>query len=54
MKKHIARKHGGRDVDFEMEVVDYVRNDATLRQVTEAVRIREIPEKKRMNDEKGR
>ena len=50
MKKHSERVHGGRDVEFEMEVMDYVRNDATLRQVTEAVRILEVPEERRMND----
>ena len=37
-------------VEFDMEVIDYVRNDPTLRQVTEAIRINETPMEKRIND----
>ena len=51
MRKHIMRHHGGREVEFKMEITEYVRNDGTLRQVTEAVRINQIPEERRMNDQ---
>ena len=51
--KHTVKKHNGdRDgVEFEMEIIDFIRNDATLRQVTEAIRIEETPADKRMNDQ---
>ena len=51
MWKHCCRKHGGVEVEFEREVMDYIRNDPTLRQVTEAIRINETPEERRINDQ---
>lgn len=48
--KHCVKEHGGTVVEFDMEVVDYIRNDPTLRQVTEAIRINETPVEKRIND----
>ena len=50
MWKHCVKKHEGREQHFEMKVVDYVRDDPTLRQILEAVRINELPEAHRMND----
>jgi hypothetical protein len=50
MWKHCLKEHGGAMVEFDMEVIDYVRNDPTLRQVTEAIRINETPMEKRIND----
>ena len=51
--KHTVKKHNGDcdGVEFEMEIIDFIRNDATLRQVTEAIRIEETPADKRMNDQ---
>ena len=50
MWKHCVKEHGGNVVDFEMEVIDYIRNDPTLRQITEAIRIEQTPREKRIND----
>ena len=48
--KHCVKKHNGVEQDFEMRIVDQVRNDPTKRLILEAVRINEIPEERRIND----
>ena len=50
MWKHCVRKHEGQEQQFEMKVIDQVKNDATKRLILEAVRINEIPESRRIND----
>ena len=54
MWKHCVKKHGGEVQEFEMRVVDQVKNDATKRLILEAVRINEIPEERRINDREER
>ena len=50
MWKQCIKKQGGEEQEFEMRVVDQVKNDATKRLILEAVRINEIPEERRIND----
>ena len=50
MWKHCTKKHGGEEQQFEMKIVDYVREDPTMRQILEAVRINEVPVPQRIND----
>ena len=50
MWKHCVKKHHGQQQEFEMQVVDQVKNDATKRLILEAVRINEVPEERRIND----
>ena len=50
MWKHCVKKHNGEEQEFEMRVVDQVRNDATKRLILEAVRINEVEESRRIND----
>ena len=40
--KHVEEKHGGERQNVKLEVVSSCGNDATLRQVTEAVLIKEL------------
>ncbi len=47
--KHCAEKHGGRIQEFEMRVVDRVRDDAMKRQILEGIRIEQTSEETRMN-----
>ena len=47
--KHCVQNHNSVHQDFEMHVLDRVRNDATKRQILEATRIAKIPEGRRMN-----
>ena len=48
--RHCVDQHGGRTQAFLMSVTGTFRNDAMLRQVTEAVQINNMDENKRMND----
>ena len=50
MWRHCVKKHEGQEQRFEMKVIDYVRDDPTMRQILEAIRINELPEAHRMND----
>ena len=50
MWKHCVKRHGGEEQVFDMEVVDYVREDPTMRQILEAIRISEVEEEHRIND----
>ena len=50
MWKHCVKKHEGREQQFEMKIMDYVRDDPTMRQILEAIRINELPENRRIND----
>ena len=50
MWKHCVKKHDGEEQQFDMKVIDYVREDPTMRQILEAVRINEVPEQQRIND----
>ena len=50
MWRHCVKKHEGQEQQFEMKVIDYVRDDPTMRQILEATRINELPEAHRMND----
>ena len=47
--KHSANEHNGDQRRFQMEIVDRVRNDATKRQILEAIRMQRIPEEHQMN-----
>ena len=49
MWKHCVKKHEGREQQFEMKIVDYVRDDPTMQQIMEALRINELPESRRIN-----
>ena len=49
MWKHCISHHGGEGRKFEMKVKDKSRNDATKRQILEAVRIRRTEQTNRMN-----
>ena len=50
MWKHCQKKHNGVEQQFVMRVVDYVREDPTMRQILEAVRINDVSERHRIND----
>ena len=50
MWKHCVKRHGGEEQAFDMEVVDYVREDPTMRQILEAIRINQVEEEHRIND----
>ena len=52
MWRHCKEKHGGVIQDFRMDVTGYYRNDAMLRQITEAVRISETPQDELVNNKK--
>ena len=52
MWRHCKEKHGGVIQDFRMDVTGYYRNDAMLRQITEAVRINETPQDELVNNKK--
>ena len=47
--KHCMNIHQGELKKFQMIIVDKVRNDATKRQILEAVRMQKIPEARQMN-----
>ena len=47
--KHCVQEHDSVRQDFQMRVIDRVRNDPTRRQILEATRIRKIPNDSRMN-----
>ena len=49
MWKHCLSHHEGEEQIFEMKVRDKSRNDATKRQILEAVRIRRTEQGNRMN-----
>ena len=49
MWKHCLKHHSGQRQQFEMKVQDRVRNDATKRQILEAVRIERTEQESRMN-----
>ena len=49
MWKHCIAHHGGVEQQFEMGVKDRVRNDATKRQILEAIRIERTEQGNRMN-----
>ena len=49
MWKHCVQHHNSERMRFRMQVKDRVRNDATKRQILEAVRIRRTEEGQRMN-----
>ena len=48
--KHCLEQHGGEEQAFFMSVTGTFRNDAMLRQITEAVQINNMEEGERMND----
>ena len=50
MRNHCRKKHDGVEQQFGMTVRDYIRNDPTKRQISEAVRIKNCPPEKRMNE----
>ena len=52
MWKHCQKEHQNVEQQFEMEILDYVKNDPTKRQILEAVRINSIEQNKRINDKK--
>ena len=47
--KHCANVHGGEARNFRMTVLDRCRNDPTMRQILEAVRMQKIPINRQMN-----
>ena len=49
MWKHCVSHHEGEEQKFKMKVRDRSRNDATKRQILEAVRIRRMEQGNRMN-----
>ena len=49
MWKHCVQHHNSERQYFRMKVKDQVRNDATKRQILEAVRIERTEEGERMN-----
>ena len=49
MWKHCQTHHAGQRQQFEMKIKDRVRNDATKRQILEAVRIERTEQGRRMN-----
>ena len=53
MWKHCVKEHEGVEQEFEMEIVDNVRNDPMLRQILESVRINKTSVSGRMNDQTG-
>ena len=48
--RHCLEQHGGEEQVFSMSVTGSFRNDAMLRQITEAVQINNMEERERMND----
>ena len=52
MWKHCQKEHNGEEQQFEMKIIDYVKNDPTKRQILEAVRINSVNENRRINDKK--
>ena len=48
--RHCQEQHGGEEQAFFMSVTGTFRNDAMLRQITEAVQINNMEEGERMND----
>ena len=48
--RHCLEQHGGEEQTFFMSVTGTFRNDAMLRQITEAVQINNMEEGERMND----
>ena len=49
MWKHCVEEHNSMHQEFEMVIVDRVRNDAMKRQILEATRIQAVPEERQMN-----
>ena len=49
MWRHCKEKHGGEVKGFRMDVIDTFKDDAMLRQITEAVRINRTDKKILMN-----
>ena len=49
MWRHCVNHHRGEEQEFQMRVKDRARNDATKRQILEAVRIRRTDQEDRMN-----
>ena len=47
--KHCVQKHDSTRQEFQMKIVDRVRNDPTKRQILEATRIRKVPAENAMN-----
>ena len=47
--KHCVQKHDSTCQEFQMKIVDRVRNDPTKRQILEATRIRKVPAENAMN-----
>ena len=50
MWRHCREKHGGDIVDFRMDVTGHYRNDAMLRQISEAVRIHRSDDNEMINN----
>ena len=48
--RHCLEQHGGEEQSFLMSVTGTYRNDAMLRQITEAVQINNMEEGERMSD----
>ena len=48
--RHCVEQHGGEEQTFLMSVTSTFRNDAMLRQITEAVQVNNMDENLRMND----
>jgi len=52
-QKHIEEKHGGERQDVKVKIVSSCSNDAMLRQVTEAILVKEIKSELNTKDEWG-
>ena len=50
MWNHCVKCHNNEEQEFGMKVKDYVRDDPTKRQILDAVRIKDCPADRRMND----
>ena len=48
--RHCVEQHGGEEQTFLMSITGTFRNDAMLRQITEAVQINNMGVEERMND----
>ena len=47
--RHCRERHGGEIQDFKMNITGSYRNDAMLRQISEAVRINDTPREQLIN-----
>ena len=50
MLRHCRERHSGEIQDFQMDITGIYKNDAMLRQISEAVRINNTPQEQLINN----